>query len=235
MRYTENGCVRDTPEYEEARMLLMDRAVLRREMLITDAQIKRLHRVSHAAVRLAEADAQQGLPSISAPELHKISAGNEVNIASSSASLQDSCESPFRKKAVFHWKELPTGCHDLSLDRFYAALERKIPWEKLTDLIGPLYAKRGLPPAPGYVRSMVKLYLLQKWCSLRDEALMQRLRDCPVTNKFVGLEPPSGILINSAALAVFKCLLEWSGLENEVSDVISESLFFGDESTQFGT
>ena len=235
MRYIENECVRDTPEYEEARMLLMDRAVLRLEILITDAQIQKLHRISQAAVRLAEQDAQQGLPSSSAPELHEISAENKINIASSSVPLQDSYMSPFLKKDTFHWKELPTGCYDLSLDRFFAALERKIPWEKLTDLIGPVYAKRGLPPAPGYLRSMVKLYLLQKWCSLRDEALMQRLRDCPVTNKFVGLEPQSSVLIDAAALAMFKCLLEWSGLEDEVSDVISESLFFSDESKHFGT
>ena len=234
MRYIEDECVRYTPEYEEARMLLMDRAVLRLETLITDAQIQKLHRISQAAVRLAEQDAKQGWPSISALELDKTSAGNKMNITSFNVPLEDSYELLSSKKDFTQWKELPIGCYDLSLDRFFAALERKIPWEKLTDLIGPVYAKRGSLPAPGYIRAMVKLYLLQKWGSLRDEALMQQLRECPVTNKFVGLEPQSSILIDAAALAMFKCLLELSGLENEVLDLTAESLSFSNESTHFG-
>lgn len=78
MQHDKNESVRLTPEYEEARMLILERAVLQAEISITDAQIKRLHETAQVAVQMAEADAKQTLPTISDLTPHSIDALNKV-------------------------------------------------------------------------------------------------------------------------------------------------------------
>lgn len=123
MQYNENEGVRLTPEYEEARMLILERAVLQAEILITDAQIKRLHNTFQAAVQLAKADAQQTLPTISDLTSHSINVWNKADMASSNSTIQNSFAS-LSQENTFHCEILLTEHGDICPERGFIAVER---------------------------------------------------------------------------------------------------------------
>ena len=56
-------------------------------------------------------------------------------------------------------------------DKFLAEMEAVVPWERLVGRLQPLYPKgeRGRPPIG--LERMLRLYFLQQWYGLADEAL----------------------------------------------------------------
>ena len=65
-------------------------------------------------------------------------------------------------------------------EKFLARMEEVIPWAKLLAVIEPFYPKgqRGRPPTG--LERMLRVYFLQQWYALADEALEDALYDsCP--------------------------------------------------------
>ena len=56
-------------------------------------------------------------------------------------------------------------------DKFLAEMNRVVPWARLVELILPHYpkGKRGRPPIG--IEKMLRVYFLQQWYGLADEAL----------------------------------------------------------------
>jgi IS5 family transposase len=65
-----------------------------------------------------------------------------------------------------------------------------VPWQALTDLIEPHYAKAsqqsGRPPYP--LATMLRIQLQQQWYSLSDPAMEEGLIEVPTMHRFAGIE-----------------------------------------------
>ena len=73
-------------------------------------------------------------------------------------------------------------------DKFLAEMERVVPWARLVERLRPFYPKgeRGRPPIG--LERMLRLYFLQQWYGLADEALEDALYDSQALRGFAGID-----------------------------------------------
>src|ERR1700752_3200341 len=73
-------------------------------------------------------------------------------------------------------------------DKFLAEMEQVVPWVRLVDRLQPLYPKgeRGRPPIG--LERMLRIYFLQQWHGLADEALEDALYDSQALRGFAGID-----------------------------------------------
>ena len=65
-------------------------------------------------------------------------------------------------------------------ERFLAEMEQVVPWSRLLDVLQPHYypdskGKRGRPATP--LNRMLRMYFVQQWYALADEALEDAIYD----------------------------------------------------------
>ena len=89
-------------------------------------------------------------------------------------------------------------------ERFLSEMEAAVPWVRLVALITPFYpaGKRGRPPLG--VERMLRVYFLQQWYALADEALEDAVHDSRAMRAFVG----GDIVPDATTLLGFRHLLE---------------------------
>ena len=73
-------------------------------------------------------------------------------------------------------------------DKFLAEMEAVVPWPRLVERLVPLYPKgeRGRPPIP--LERMLRVYFVQQWYGLADEAVEDALYDSQALRRFAGIE-----------------------------------------------
>ena len=78
---------------------------------------------------------------------------------------------------IFSQAEYASKKKQTRRDIFLAEMERVVPWTRLVDRLRPFYPKgeRGRPPIG--LERMLRLYFLQQWYGLADEALEDALYD----------------------------------------------------------
>jgi IS5 family transposase len=112
-------------------------------------------------------------------------------------------------------------------ERFLGEMEGLVPWARLVALIVPFYPKgeRGRPPMG--IEKMLRVYFLQQWYALADEALEDALYDSQALRTFVGIDLGGGEAVPDATtLLHFRHLLEKHALTRaifaEVNALLSE-------------
>ena len=90
-------------------------------------------------------------------------------------------------------------------DRFLAEMERVVPWSRLLERLRSLYAKgdRGRPPIG--LERMLRIYFLQQWYALADEAVEDALYDSQALRSFAGIELNSEPALKSEVI-IFSCV-----------------------------
>ena len=93
-------------------------------------------------------------------------------------------------------------------ERFLCEMEGLVPWGRLVALIAPFYPKgaRGRPPMG--VEKMLRVYFLQPWYGLADEALEDALYEIQSLRIFVGIDLGSEPVPDATTLLKFRHLLE---------------------------
>ena len=73
-------------------------------------------------------------------------------------------------------------------DKFLAEMDEVVPWARLVERLRPLYPKgeRGRPPIG--LERMLRVYFLQHWYALADEALEDALYDSQALRGFAGID-----------------------------------------------
>src|SRR6267154_5448641 len=73
-------------------------------------------------------------------------------------------------------------------EKFLARMEEIIPWPSLLAVLEPFYPKgeRGRPPLG--LERMLRVYFLQQWYGLADEALEDTLYDSQALCGFAGID-----------------------------------------------
>jgi IS5 family transposase len=93
-------------------------------------------------------------------------------------------------------------------ERFLARMEEVLPWAQLLAVIAPHYPKgeRGRPPIG--LERMLRVYFLQQWYALADEALEDALYDSQALQRFARIELDAEGVPDATTLLKFRRLLE---------------------------
>lgn len=104
---------------------------------------------------------------------------------------------------------------------FLKRMDTLVPWNELQSLIEPYYpkGKRGRPPI-GLDR-MLRMYFLQQWFSLSDEAVEDALYDMPIFRDFVGVDLWDESAPDATTLLKFRRLLETHDLPRQMFELIN--------------
>ncbi len=109
-------------------------------------------------------------------------------------------------------------------DKFLAEMEAVVPWGRLVARLKPLYPKgeRGRPPIG--LECMLRLYLLQQWYGLADEALEDALYDSQALRGFAGIELNRDAVPDATTVLHFRHWLEQHGLTRALFDEVAAML-----------
>jgi IS5 family transposase len=93
-------------------------------------------------------------------------------------------------------------------EKFLARMEEVIPWSRLLAVIEPFYPKgqRGRPPVG--LERMLRMYFLQQWYGLADEALEDALYDSEALRGFARINLAAEGVPDATTLLKFRRLLE---------------------------
>ena len=93
-------------------------------------------------------------------------------------------------------------------EAFLARMEEVIPWPQLLAVIQPFYPKgeRGRPPIG--LERMLRVYFLQQWYALADEALEDALYDSQALQRFARIDLNAEGVPDATTLLNFRHLLE---------------------------
>jgi IS5 family transposase len=93
-------------------------------------------------------------------------------------------------------------------EKFLSRMEEVIPWKQLLAVIEPYYPKgeRGRPPVG--LERMLRVYFLQQWYGLADEALEDALYDSQALQQFARIDLSAEGVPDATTLLNFRHLLE---------------------------
>ncbi|PNG53285.1 MULTISPECIES: IS5 family transposase [unclassified Variovorax] len=106
-------------------------------------------------------------------------------------------------------------------EKFLADMERVVPWSRLIAVIEPLYPTSGrVGRQPIGVPRMLRMYCLQQWYGLADEALEDALYDSQALRDFVGIDLSRESVPDATTLLKFRRLL----LANDLTKALFEEI-----------
>lgn len=110
-------------------------------------------------------------------------------------------------------------------EKFLGEMEQVVPWSRLIALIEPRYPSSGrVGRQPIGVDRMLRMYLLQQWFGLADEALEDALYDSQSLREFVGIDLARESVPDATTLLKFRRLLEDNELTAQLFDEIKALL-----------
>src|SRR5215207_5150903 len=109
-------------------------------------------------------------------------------------------------------------------ERFLGEMELVVPWARLCAVIDPHYPRgeRGRPPIG--LERMLRLYFLQQWYALADEALEDALYDSQALRGFAGIELNRDPVPDATTLLHFRHWLEEHDLTRALFDEVGAVL-----------
>lgn len=109
-------------------------------------------------------------------------------------------------------------------EKFLARMEEVIPWARLLSVIEPHYpqGRRGRPPIG--LERMLRVYFLQQWYGLADEALEDALYDSQALQRFARIDLSAEGVPDATTLLNFRHLLETHDLCRGLFNAINADL-----------
>jgi IS5 family transposase len=93
-------------------------------------------------------------------------------------------------------------------DAFVATMEQIVPWRELCSVIEPHYPKAGNGRPPVGLERMLRMYFVQHWFNLADEACEEALLDSTALRRFVGIDLGRERVPDGTTLLKFRRLLD---------------------------
>jgi IS5 family transposase len=103
-------------------------------------------------------------------------------------------------------------------------MNKIMPWKELIELIEPIYfkGKQGRPPRG--IETMLRMYFLQIWFTLSDEAVEDSIYDSYAMRSFMGLNFLEEQAPDSTTLVKFRKLLVDNGIQIQLMYMVAEIL-----------
>lgn len=109
-------------------------------------------------------------------------------------------------------------------DMFLEKMEALVPWNRWIKLIEPYYYKNERGRRPRGIEIMLRMYLLQVWFSLSDEAVEDAIFDSYAMRSFAGINFDDEQAPDATTLLRFRHLLEENGLQKKLFEDLNEHL-----------
>lgn len=109
-------------------------------------------------------------------------------------------------------------------DVFLATMEEIVPWQQLCAVIEPHYPKPGNGRPPVGLQRMLRMYFVQHWFNLADEACEEALLDSPALRRFVGIDLGRERVPDGTTLLKFRRLLEAHKLGEQLFATVGQTL-----------
>lgn len=93
-------------------------------------------------------------------------------------------------------------------DEFLATMDELVPWPELCKVIEPHYPTAGKGRPPVGLERMLRMYFVQHWFNLADEACEEALLDSTALRRFVGIDLGRERVPDGTTLLRFRRLLE---------------------------
>lgn len=109
-------------------------------------------------------------------------------------------------------------------EKFLGDMEKVMPWGRLVGVVEPHYPKgeRGRPPVG--IERMLRIYFLQQWYALSDEALEDAIYDSQAMRSFAGIDLSVEAVPDATTLLNFRHLLEKHGLTKAIFEQVGAML-----------
>lgn len=112
-------------------------------------------------------------------------------------------------------------------ERFLAEMEQVVPWTALLEALAPHYfpgttGQRGRPPIG--LERMLRMYFVQQWYALADEATEDALYDSRALSDFVGIDLARESVPDATTLLKFRRRLEKKGLTETIFATVNAGL-----------
>eukprot|EP01036_Dinobryon_divergens_P058207 gene58207-77672_t len=107
---------------------------------------------------------------------------------------------------------------------FLAAMDWMVPWAELCAVIEPHYPKAGKGRPPVGLERMLRMYFVQHWFNLADEACEKALLDCASLRRFVGIDLGRERVPDGTTLLKFRRLLEKHQLGEKLFATVGQVL-----------
>ena len=113
------------------------------------------------------------------------------------------------KQTSFASGEFAGKKRQMRREKFLADMEMVVPWARLETLIEPHYPKSGKVGRPPVgLSKMLRMYFLQQWYTLADEALEDALYDSQAMREFAGIDLSQHDVPDATTLLKFRRLLQ---------------------------
>lgn len=116
-------------------------------------------------------------------------------------------------KSVYSQAEFDKKKKRTRREIFLAKMEQVVPWARLMEVIAPHYpksGKRGRPPIG--LERMLRMYFVQQWYGLADEAVEDAIYDSQALRNFMGIDLCKQSVPDATTLMGFRHLLEANNL-----------------------
>ena len=124
----------------------------------------------------------------------------------------------------FSQAEFATKKKTTRREKFLGEMERVVPWARLVALVVLHYPKglRGRPPVG--IERMLRLYFLQQWYGLADEALEDAIYDSVAMRIFTGIDLSVEAVPDATTVLQFRHLLERHDLSKAIYEEVGALL-----------
>ena len=109
-------------------------------------------------------------------------------------------------------------------DVFVSTMEQLVPWPALCAVIEPYYPRAGKGRPPVGLERMLRMYFVQHWFNLADEACEEALLDSTALRRFVGIDLGRERVPDGTTLLKFRRLLEKHALGAELFAQVNQML-----------
>lgn len=109
-------------------------------------------------------------------------------------------------------------------DEFLKTMEDIVPWAELCAVVEPHYPKAGNGRPPIGLERMLRMYFVQHWFNLADEACEEALLDSTALRRFVGIDLGRERVPDSTTLLKFRRKLEDNELGRALFAKVGEVL-----------
>ena len=109
-------------------------------------------------------------------------------------------------------------------DVFLATMNEIVPWRALYEVIEPLYPKRGNGRPPIGLERMLRMYFIQHWFDLAEEACEKALLDSTALRRFVGIDSGTERVPDGTTLLKFRRLLDKHQLGEKLFATVGQVL-----------
>jgi IS5 family transposase len=109
-------------------------------------------------------------------------------------------------------------------DEFLATMQTIVPWQELCAVIEPHYPKAGNGRPPVGLERMLRMYFVQHWFNLADEACEEALLDSTALRRFVGIDLGRERVPDGTTLLKFRRLLETYQLGEQLFAAVGQVL-----------